>query len=415
MPKKQLPAEVDVVICGAGIIGAAIAYFLTKETSYRVLCLEKEHKGSGSTQRSAAAFRQQFSSRVNVEFSLYSRYFYENFSKNFGLAEEVFHKNGYLFLYQQADLWESALQRMTLQRSLGVKDVESLTGSSLFHRFPQLRQDPDFPLCGATFCPTDGFLDPVLVCSSFLEKAKTAGLQLFEYTKLDQIETQQKRVCAVEVDGQRVKTPIVMNASGVWSNELCRSLGFAVPIVPVKRYLYTTNQFEQNVQNYPMIVCNLGVYTRPEIRGLMIGGDEKPAKPPGWNTFNPHPEPFTASYEMEEGFGAKNIEGYGYHLLFELAQYLPFLETEATLEAVTCGYYQVSPDEKAILGEDPRLAGLYHAIGFSGHGVMHAPAVGQQMAQVLAGKPTTIDWRESLSLAPLLQHQKRADPEKMVI
>lgn len=417
MPEKKFPTEVDVVICGAGIIGGAISYYLTKETSLKVLCLEREHKGSGSTQRSAAAFRQQFSSKVNIELSLYSGQMYRRFSQEFELNEKVFHQNGYLFLYSDKKLFAEALKRLSLQQQNGLEDVVGLTGKDLFNRFPEVchQESDDFRIVGATFCPTDGFLDPVLVCQSYLRKAVEAGLQLFEYTPIEQIETTNGKVSAVIADGQKIKTSLLVNASGVWSNELLRSLGIAVPVVPLKRYLYTTNQLERNIRNLPMVVCNLGPYVRPEIGGLMFGWDERPKKTEECHHFNPNPKPFLANYEIEEGFGAKNLEGYGYQILFEMAPFLPFLENEVTIEAATCGYYQVSPDDKAIIGEDPRLGGLLHAIGFSGHGVMHAPAIGNQISLYIQGKPETIPWKESLSIHRLLQNQPRPDPEIMVI
>ncbi|MEK7485572.1 MAG: FAD-dependent oxidoreductase [Planctomycetota bacterium] len=415
MPK--LPSEVDVVVCGGGIIGGAICYYLTQKPSLKVLCLEQESKGSGSTQRSAAAFRQQFSSKVNIAFSLYSGRKYETFRQDFHLSQDVFHQNGYLFLYSEEKLWEDALKRLKIQKNNGLSDVVALTDSALTKRFPEVcaQETADFKIYGATFCPTDGFLDPVLVCHAYFEQAVSAGLQFFERTPLQRIEVTNNKISAVYANGQKIKTACVVNASGIWANEVLRSLGIAVPIVPVKRYLYTTNQLERNVRSLPMMVCNLGPYGRPEIGGLLLGWDERPEKPKDYHLFNPTPPPFEPNYEIEEGFGAKNLEGYGYQLLFEMAPYFPFMAEEVALEAATCGYYDVSPDDRAILGEDPRIQGLIHAIGFSGHGVMHAPAVGDQIAQLVQRKTTTIDWKQALALAPLLKNEPRPDPEIMII
>lgn len=413
----NLPSEVDVVVCGGGIIGAAICYYLTKNTSLKVLCLEQESKGSGSTQRSAAAFRQQFSSKVNIAFSLYSGQQYRTFRQDFHLSQEVFHQNGYLFLYSDEKLWEDALKRLKIQQHHGLRDVVALTGSDLTKRFPEVttQNTSDFKICGATFCPTDGFLDPVLVCHAYFEKAVAAGLQFFERTPLQRIEATNHKISAVYANQQKIKTSCLVNASGVWGNEVLRSLGIAVPIVPVKRYLYTTNQLQRKVRHLPMMVCNLGAYGRPEIGGLLLGWDERPEKPDDCHRFNPNPPRFEPNYEIEEGFGAKNMEGYGYQILFEMAPFFPFLGEEVTLEAATCGYYDVSPDDRAILGDDPRIQGLIHAIGFSGHGVMHAPAVGDQIAQWIQRKSTTIEWKDSLGIASLLKNEPRPDPEIMII
>jgi glycine/D-amino acid oxidase-like deaminating enzyme len=106
-------------------------------------------------------------------------------------------------------------------------------------------------------------------------------------------------------------------------------------------------------------------------------------------------------------------------VLAELAVFLPVLAEAVGLSRATCGWYTVTPDHKAILGEDPRLRGLYHAAGFSGHGIMHAAAAGLTVAELLLGRTPTLAPRDALAthfgLAPLLEGRLREPVEDMVL
>ena len=120
-----------------------------------------------------------------------------------------------------------------------------------------------------------------------------------------------------------------------------------------------------------------------------------------------------AQDEVAPGCG-RGIDEYGIEVLAELARFMPWLEDEGSVRHVAGGYYEVTPDDKAILSEDPRLRGLFHASGFSGHGIMHAPAAGRAVADLVLSLPPTFPM-EGFALAPLLEDRPRPDPERMVI
>jgi glycine/D-amino acid oxidase-like deaminating enzyme len=191
-----------------------------------------------------------------------------------------------------------------------------------------------------------------------------------------------------------------------------------IPVVAVKRYLYVTPQFQgRKVEHYPLVVGDLGPYCRPEHNGLLMGWDDRPAKPSGHDRFPPPVQDVRLLEEqqdvIEPGYG-DGIDDYGIEVLTRLAEFIPFLEEEGAIEHVAGGYYEVTPDDKAILGEDPRLPGLFHASGFSGHGIMHAPAAGRAICDLVAGRTPPFDL-DGFALAPLLRNEPRLDPERMVI
>ena len=196
----SLPDRVDVVVIGAGAVGAATAWYLTEEKGLRVAVLEARAVAAGSTSRSAAAFRQQFGNRAHVQMSLFSRKVYEAFPAVFGGAP-VFLQHGYLFLYSDAKAMAAARARVDWQVSEGVTDAVALAPSEI-DALPRLGGvfETD-ELAGATWCPTDGFLRPTEIASGFVEGARRRGASLHVGARVTGIESKHGRVTAVELDG----------------------------------------------------------------------------------------------------------------------------------------------------------------------------------------------------------------------
>jgi len=416
--RTPLPEKVDVAIVGGGIIGASIAWNLATRTDLSVALLDRETVGSGSTSRSAAAFRQQFSSVQHVRMSKYSAEAYRDFPQTFGV-DPVFVQNGYLFLYTQAADLEAAAKRVDLQHREGVADaavlapadVEALPGMGGVFRTDHL--------AGATWCPSDGFLRPLEIAMAYADAAKKAGASVHANAVVADIEVTNGKVASLEVNGVRkIECGAVIVAAGWWSTFVTSLAGCPIPVTAVKRYLYITPQFKnRHVEHFPLIVGDVGPYMRPESNGLMMGWDERPKKPAGADSYPGIQQDEGDLWEDQDavspGFG-RGIEDYGIEVLAELSEFVPFLGEESGIEYVTCGYYEITPDDKAILGEDPRVQGLWHASGFSGHGIMHAPAAGRALSDMLAGETPPFDM-SGFALQPLLDNQMRPDPERMVI
>jgi glycine/D-amino acid oxidase-like deaminating enzyme len=414
----SLPDRADVVVIGAGAVGAATAWYLTEKEGLRVAVLESRAVAGGSTSRSAAAFRQQFSSRTHVRMSRFSADVYAAFPQTFGVAP-VFVRNGYLFLYDDPKAMEAARGRVAMQRDEGVSDVAALSPDEA-NRLPGLegvfRTDG---LAGATWCPSDGFLRPTEIAAAFVEGARRRGATLHVGARVTGFERSKDGLAAVVVGGShRIETRKVVLAAGWWSNAISSLADCPIPVVAVKRYLYVTPQFERRkVSHFPLVVGDLGAYARPETNALMMGWDDRPPRPEGSDRFPPPPQDVRALEAEQDvtapGYG-RGIDEYGYEVLAELAKFLPFLEDEGGIQHVAGGYYEVTPDDKAILSEDPRLPGLFHATGFSGHGIMHAPASARAAADLVLGRTPPFPL-EGFALGPLLENRPRPDPEGMVI
>jgi sarcosine oxidase subunit beta len=413
-----LPDRADVVVVGAGAVGAGVAWYLSEEPGLRVAVLESRAVAGGSTSRSAAAFRQQFSSRAHVRMSRFSAAEYAAFPETFGVPP-VFVRNGYVFLYTDPAAMAAAEDRVAMQREEGVADVAALSPSEV-DGLPGLsgvfRVDG---LAGATWCPSDGFLRPTEIAAAFVEGAPRRGGPAHGGARATAVEREGDRVAAVVVNGtHRIACRAVVLAAGWWSNAVASLAGCPVPVVAVKRYLYVTPQFEgRRVSHFPLVVADLGPYARPESNALMMGWDERPERPPGSDRFPPPPQDARVLEAEQDvtapGYG-RGIDEYGYEILARLAEFMPFLADEGSIQHVAGGYYEVTPDDKAILSEDPRLSGLFHATGFSGHGIMHAPASARATADLVLGREPPFPL-EPFALAPLLENRPRAEPEGMVI
>jgi glycine/D-amino acid oxidase-like deaminating enzyme len=411
----SLPEHVDVVIAGGGITGASCFYHLTTRTDLDVLLLEARGVNFGSTARSAAAFRHQFSSRVNVQMSRYSGRLFNELHNEHD-TETLLVQNGYLFLYGNEETFQHATNRVEFQQEAGVDTVRTLEPDAVQNKFPHIQTDE---LVGATWCPQDGFVRPERTTRAFINLAfehENAFLQ--QNCPVTEVHLENGQLHGIEANGETtVRTTHLVNAAGVWCQQIARAMDLTLPVAPVKRYLYFTNQFDdRDVTGYPMTVRDLGAYMRPEHNGLMLGWDRKPHAPSSpdayWRQDYNYDRLYDDQDELEEGYGL-GIDGYGYEVLAAWAEWVPFLE-QAALTNVSSGFYQVTPDSKAIVSRDPRVEGVLHAVGFSGHGVMHAPATGRAITDLITERDSPFDL-EALKLDPFLEDRQRSDPEQMVL
>ncbi len=415
MSHASPPQSVDVVIAGGGIVGASCLYHLVTDTDLKVLLLEARGVNYGSTARSAAAFRHQFSSRVNVQMSLYSGRLFDQLHQEKG-TECLLVKNGYLFLYSDEDRYEQASHRVQHQRQAGVEPVQLLDSEDLRNQFSYIETDE---VCGATWCPIDGFVHPERASRTFINLAfEQENTYLEQNCPVTDVLVTDQQIDGVVADGEtEIKTDVLINAAGVWCQQIARAANVTLPVAPVKRYLYFTNQFDdRDVTDFPMTVRDLGAYFRPEHNGLMMGWDRQPEVPEDLDTYWKQDYDYDRLYDeqdrLEEGYGI-GVDGYGYEILASWAEWIPFLN-QAGLKNVSSGFYQVTPDSKAIISTDPRREGLVHAVGFSGHGVMHAPATGRAVTDLVTGTNSQFDL-DALRLEPFLNNERRPDPEQMVL
>lgn len=402
----------DVIVIGAGVTGCAIAaHLLRLAPALHVVLFDRHHVGAGSTSRSTAAFRHQWSLPAHVAFSDYASREYDAFAQRGRPLQ--FRRNGYLFLYTDPGRWEAARGRIRTQRDMGVP-VEALTPDELA-RVPGGDRVDDPAVLGATWGPRDGFLDPLALAQTYLDEAREAGVDYRPSTAVTRIERSKGAWRVVAQDATWSAHRVVLCA-GIWSAPVAAQAGLPLPLRAAKRYLYHSRPIQGvSVGAWPLLIGDGGAHCRPEEGNrLLLAWEAAPApEPPGSESVL-----WEAQDRIEPGFGSGS-EGHGVRTLTELARHVPWLAESVALDRVTSGYYAVSPDHKAILGEDPRAAGFFHACGFSGHGIMHAAATGRTLAECVLGRaPGLIDagtLSRGFGLGPLLSGEGRAPAEDLVL
>lgn len=362
-----MTASPDMIVVGAGIIGAAVA-FRAAEAGLKVVVLEQEAGPAlGSTGRSAAGVRVQFSTALNVQLSWQSIQEYRDFPTLYG-EESGYDPIGYLFLVPP-ERWEAHSAALKMQRRLGVP-VNELT----LEQAAELVPFNTSAVAGATFGSSDGVVDPHSITLAYLRLARAHGAEVRFDAPL-QAAHYAASAWQVQTPSGTLSAPLVVNAAGAWAGTVARRAGLEVPVEPVRRVIFTTAPLAWP-HRYPLTVdVASGLYLRSEGERLLIGRSN-PDEPLGFN----------------EGVDWQWLDSV---LEVGLVRF-PWLE-QAALDrrASWWGYYEVTPDDLPILGRMPGAEGWINAAGFSGHGVQQAAMVGRLMTEeALNGRAHGLDLTE---------------------
>jgi sarcosine oxidase subunit beta len=366
----------DVIIIGAGIAGASVAFHLTGLGVSRVTLIERESaQGRGSTGKSMGGVRAQFATAVNIRMSMYSIPFYADFERRTG-HECGYKPHGYLFCATQPRHIEYLEANQARQHELGLRQARMASRDEIQQMVPPLRTDD---VLGGSFCPTDGFVDPYSVMTGFTLAAQQRGTGLVRSKGVTEIVVSGGAVRGVRAGGEFIPARTVVLAAGAWSAELASTAGAHLPVRPLRRMLVPTEPFDGIPEHCPMTIdMSNGFHFRPEGRGLLLA----------WNDPN-------ETY----GFRTATDPDFVEKILSRAVDRVPAFENLAVDPRKTwAGLYEMSPDHHAILGAAPEAAGLYYACGFSGHGVMHAPATGKIVADLIVHGTTDLIDANDLSV-----------------
>ena len=336
---------------------------------WSVTVLEAEHVGAGSSSRTAAGIRQQFSTPETVAGMRYSVDFYRHFVERVGGVSAPIVQNGYLFLLATQEEVDLAGHRVRMQHAVGLEEAELLDHAALIERFPWVERHA---VLGATWCPTDGFLHPATIYNEAAAAAVRQGVTLVQRAPVVGVEAAGSRIQAVLTPKGRFAGDLFVDATNAWSPRLAHVLGAAeLPIQPLKRYLWFVERAgslsEAELLAMPLVISPSGAYCRPENGGSLLMGWSHDARP----------EP-AFSYEDQDRIEAKyfhktGTESLAYEAWAAIAEVIPAVGEFAGITATTGGYYGTTPDHNPFLGYDPQRENLIRLAGFSGHGAMFGP------------------------------------------
>jgi sarcosine oxidase subunit beta len=330
------------VIIGGGALGAAAAFHLRRLGVDDVVLVERDVLASGSTSKSAGGIRAQFADELNIRIALRSLEEFE------AMADEIdLRQDGYLFLLDNEDDLGGFREAVALQQSFGIP-TRVLTPAEAAEIVPQLVVDD---LVAATYCPRDGHATPEAVVQWY---ARESGAQILQSCAATGIDVRDGAVHGVETTRGPIATDCVVCCAGAWSAEVAALAGVELPVEGLPRWMWFTPQDGGLPAQVPLTIdFSSGFYFHREGPGLAFGG---------------------RSDDVSE----------------EAVRRLPVLG-ELPVQSSWWGYYDVSPDWNALVGEAPDVSRFLYATGFSGHGFQQAPAVGEHIAELVVGAPPTLD------------------------
>ncbi len=320
-----------ILVLGGGVAGAALAWALTRRGRRDVRVVDPRPLGSGSTTRALGGFRTQHGTALNIALSLASRPFFE------ARAERIdFRPVGYLYLAETAEAAAELERRAALQRDLGLPithpDPESLVPGILLD-----------DIRGANYCALDATYRPARILDCLVEEARTAGAE-FRYSSEP-----------VAIDPEA--SPVIV-CTGAWSGEVGESMGVRLGVEPVERGIFQVGPFDWLQGGLPVVLdAGSGYHFRERDGRLLVIGP-----------------------------GDQNEWG---HCREWLARRLPRAAVERPEDHWT-GNYEVTFDHHPLVGPTER-PGVWAMCGFSGHGVMHSPAVAASLAAMILGETPPID------------------------
>ena len=357
----------DAVVLGAGIVGASCAHHMAA-LGLRVVVLEREAAPAlGSTGRSAAGVRVQFTTPANIALSMHSLPVYREFHERHG-RDIGYRDIGYLLLAPR-DRWDRHMESVALQRSMGAP-VEVLDPVEAQRHVPFATDG----LGGATYGPWDGVIDPHLATHAWVAMGRAAGVD-YRFGLAATGFRSTANGWRVDAGDESFSCRHVVNATGAWAGVVGRLAGLEVPVRPKRVQIFLSAPLSRDGESapYPLTIdLATGVYLRSEGERVLFGLDA-------------HED----AGAFTEGVDWNWLE----HVLVTGVRRFPWWEDLGVDRAGSWwGYYEVTPDHSPVIGFNPGADCWIDACGFSGHGIMHAPATGLAVSELAAeGRSTTLE------------------------
>ncbi|MFI5712873.1 NAD(P)/FAD-dependent oxidoreductase [Kribbella sp. NPDC051620] len=361
----NLPTSAEVVIVGGGVMGTSIAFHLAEAGVRDVLLLEQNELGSGSTSKAAGGIRANFSDELNIALGARSLEAFARFGERPGQEIDL-HRVGYLFLLstdEQVELFEESTR---LQNAAG-QPTRMLDVAEAVRIAPILSPDG---LVAACFSPNDGHCTPESVVLGYATAARKLGAKLVTGCEVTEIDAVGNEIRAVRTSRGTVATSTVICAAGAWSAPLAAMVGVDLPVTPLRRQIVVTEAIPGLPREMPMTIdFSSTFYFHGEGPGLLVGMSDP---------------------EEEPGFHLARSDAWLPRLTAAMEQRAPSL-LDVGLASGWAGLYENTPDHNALIGESPTVSRFLYATGFSGHGFLQGPAIGEILRDLYLTREPFVD------------------------
>jgi len=366
------------VIIGGGVGGCSIAYHLTRMGWQDVVVVERHEVTSGSTFHSAGLVGQLRTSSSLTKLMRYSTDLYRRLKDETGV-DPGWREVGSLRIASSAERMEELKRIVGYSKAFGMP-LEMLTPKECHDLFPLMSLDG---VQGGVYLPTDGYIDPTGLTNALMAGAKSRGATFYTDTRVTGITITNNQITEVVTDKGAVKTDVVVNAAGLWGDDIAHMVGLILPIIPMAHLYLITKPIAGQPRTMPTMrdPDNL-VYFREEVGGLIAGGYEREPKPWGldgapqdWNfkLLEPDWDRFTP-------------------LMENAIKRVPVLETAEIVQLLN-GPEGFTPDSEYLLGPTS-VRGFWVACAFCAHGLAGAGGIGKVMAEwIVHGHPEWDMWR----------------------
>ncbi|KUN31767.1 sarcosine oxidase subunit beta [Streptomyces corchorusii] len=355
----------EVVIVGGGVVGTSIAWHLARAGVRDVVLVERDELAAGSTSKAAGGVRAQFSDELNIRLGARSLEAFGRFEEEVG-QDIGLHRVGYLFLLSTPEQVAAFEAGVRLQNSLGVPS-RLLTPEEARRLSPLIRTDG---LLAAAYSPDDGHCTPEAVVHGYATAARAHGARILRHTEVTGIELRGDTVTAVGTTLGRIETGTVICAAGAWSRAVGAMVGVELPVRPLRRQIAVTGPVPGLPPTLPMTIdFTTSLYFHREGPGLLLGMSDPDERP---------------------GFATDTHDRWIPRLAEAMRQRAPAL-LDAPRTGGWAGLYENTPDHNALIGEAPDVSRFLYATGFSGHGFLQGPAVGEVIRDLYLGRVPFLD------------------------
>jgi sarcosine oxidase, subunit beta len=364
----ELPASAEVVIVGGGVMGVSTAFHLAEAGVPGVVLLERDDLGSGSTSKAAGGVRAQFSDALNIQLGARSLEAFERFGERPAYEIDL-SQPGYLFLLSTSDDVAVFEQSVALQNELGVPS-RMITAAEAHQLSPWIETDD---VLAAAFSPTDGHCTPESVVLGYAMAARRLGARVVPHCEVLGIElggSDGRQVQAVVTHERRIETSTVICTAGAWSRHVGEMAGVDLPVEPYRRQILVTEPVPDLPPRLPMTIDFTSTfYFHREGPGLLMGMTDP---------------------DETAGFKLDRSDDWLPRLTAAIGHRAPRI-LDIGLSSGWAGLYEVTPDHNALIGESPEAGRFLYATGFSGHGFLMGPAVGEVLRDLYLGRPPFVD------------------------
>lgn len=367
----MLPRKADVIIIGAGVIGASIAYYLSKENIQAVVLDKKEIATGSSGACEGLLLLQSKKPGIHMDMALASIRRFPALVQDLDHPIEYENKGGLVVIETEEEL--AAMQLFVEKQKKHSVDISLLSTEQAREKEPALSKN----IIGATFSPLDSQANPILLTLGFLRAAQKAGATVFSNTPVREIELTQGRVAAVHTDKGRIETRIVINAAGTFAADIGAMVNLTIPIKPRRGQILVTEATSPILKRCILSAMYIAVKFNPEIAeagGVGFAVEQ------------------TASGNILIG-STREFVGFDKHTTYEgiqniantILRVIPGLENLHVIRAFA-GLRPYTPDGLPILGKVESVDGFIMAAGHEGDGITLAPITGEMIARLVAAE-----------------------------